>query len=284
RSAFRALRSGTTPTGSHATYGIPWVYRSPLGEPPLRLRGGPTAQWPDCAAARRLDGAVARLRSGPTARRPRALDGPGGSGSDRAAGHRGRGARVGGGVGLAGEVFLDAEPVVVGALGDGHQRVPVGDLLDLLAQEPEHELLAPRIGLGARGPEQCLDPPGDLILLLKRERARGRGPVALGPARRPGGDGGGDVPVEHVLDHHHGVVPLAQAVLVGAGGQLRQVLRVRPHGDRDVLLAGGELVADLPGEEFGVGAAALGHGGAFRETASTSAETYREGFSRGVPQ
>src|SRR5699024_5444118 len=99
--------------------------------------------------------------------------------SDGAAGHRGRGAGVGAGTGLAGEVLLDAEPAIVRALGDGHQRVHVRDLLDLLAQEPQHELLAQRIGLGTRRLEQRLDLPGDLLLLLKRERQGGDGAVEL---------------------------------------------------------------------------------------------------------
>src|SRR5665648_540990 len=59
--------------------------------------------------------------------------------------------------GLTGEVVLDLEPVVARAHGDRQQGVHCGDLLDLLLEEPQHELLTESVLLGPGRPEKCLD-------------------------------------------------------------------------------------------------------------------------------
>ena len=66
------------------------------------------------------------------------------------------------------------------------------------------------------------------------------------------------VGVEEVLHHHHRVVPLLERLAVEVGGELRQRLRVVVHGDRDVLLRGGELVRDLLVEGVGEAGHAAG--------------------------
>ena len=53
------------------------------------------------------------------------------------------------------------------------------------------------------------------------------------------------VGVEQELDEHHRVVPLLDRLAVEVRGQVRQRLGVEPDGDRDVLLRGPVLVADL---------------------------------------
>ena len=59
------------------------------------------------------------------------------------------------------------------------------------------------------------------------------------------------VRVEEILHHHHRVVPLLDRLPVEVRGQLGEVLRVVVHGDRDVLLRRGELMADLPVQRVG---------------------------------
>ena len=60
----------------------------------------------------------------------------------------------------------------------------------------------------------------------------------------------GKVPVQHVLDHHHGVVAFFHGLPVEVLCQLGEVLVGEPDGHRDVLLRGRELVADLEREEI----------------------------------
>ena len=68
-----------------------------------------------------------------------------------------------------------------------------------------------------------------------------------------------EVAVEAVLHEHHGVVALLERLPVEVPGQLREVVVVEPHGDRDVLLRRRELVADLLGEKV-VEGSLLAHG------------------------
>jgi hypothetical protein len=53
------------------------------------------------------------------------------------------------------------------------------------------------------------------------------------------------VGVDQVLHHHHRVVALLERLAVEEACELRQRLGVVVHGDRHVLLVGGELVPDL---------------------------------------
>ena len=59
------------------------------------------------------------------------------------------------------------------------------------------------------------------------------------------------VGIEQVLDDHHRVVPLLHRLAVEVRGEPRQRLRVVVDRDRDVLLRGRELVADLLVEPVG---------------------------------
>ncbi len=67
----------------------------------------------------------------------------------------------------------------------------------------------------------------------------------VGLRRLHPGDAHDLVGVDQVLHHHHGVVPLLDRLPVEVRGELRKRLRVVVRGDRDVLLRGAELVADL---------------------------------------
>ena len=67
--------------------------------------------------------------------------------------------------------------------------------------------------------------------------------VEVAADRVDAGDGHLQIPVEHPLHDHHGVVALLHRLPVEVRGELRKVVRVEPNRDRDVLLAGGELVS-----------------------------------------
>ena len=82
---------------------------------------------------------------------------------------------------------LQVEQVGAGAVGDPHQRGHPGDLLDLLGEEPLHELLAEVVALVAGDAGQ----PGDLLghraLLVERHRRASRGEAnVLHTASTPG--------------------------------------------------------------------------------------------------
>ena len=59
--------------------------------------------------------------------------------------------------------------------------------------------------------------------------------------------------VEQEADHHQRVVALLERLRVEEGGEARQRLGLVVHGDRDVLLVRGELVADLLVQAFDEG-------------------------------
>ena len=92
---------------------------------------------------------------------------------------------------------------------------------------------------------------GDPTLLGQRQGDRLDG-AAEGDLRR-GHPGDDDLlaGVEEVLDEHHGVVSLLDRLAVEERGQLGERLGVVPDGNRDVLLRGAELVADLGVERVG---------------------------------
>src|SRR4051812_10188103 len=145
--------------------------------------------------------------------------------SDGAAGHRWRGGigALAAGV-LPGEVVLGEHRVLARALHHaqeiGHRR----DLLDLLLEEPQHELLGQEVALLARDAGQLADLVGDAALLLERQRD-GLDDVAERRARRgDAGDRGLDARVEEVADHHHRVVALLERLGVEEGRQARQRL------------------------------------------------------------
>ena len=154
-------------------------------------------------------------------------------------------------VALAGEELLDAQGVVAGALDDPQERRHLGDFLDLLLDEPLHELLAREVAALARHAHEVGALIRDAPLLLERQRDR------LGEAgerrlrRLDARDHDGLVRVEQVLDHDHRVVALLDGLPVEQPGELRKGVGVVVHGDRDVLLRGGELVGDLRGELVG---------------------------------
>src|ERR671917_1238806 len=87
---------------------------------------------------------------------------------------------------IAGEVLLEQHRDRDGALGDGQQVAHRGLLLDLLLEEPLHELLARVVARLAGDLEQLGDLDGHLALLLEREADR-LDMVAEGPARRADG-------------------------------------------------------------------------------------------------
>ncbi len=151
-------------------------------------------------------------------------------------------------VALACEELLDAQRVVAGVLDDAQERLHLGDLFGLLLDEPAHELLAAEVAALARDADEVGALVGDALLLLERERDR-LGQFAERGLR--GGDARDDhglVGVEQVLHHDHRVVALLDGLPVEQPGELREGVGVVVHGDRDVLLLGGELVCDLLGE------------------------------------
>src|SRR5213592_515309 len=94
------------------------------------------------------------------------------------AGRSGAGDRRGGRVAaravlLAPDVLLDRLDVVLGAGDHGEQVVHRGDLLDLLLDEPLHELLGGEVVLLAGRAGQCENLLGDALLLGQRELDRG---------------------------------------------------------------------------------------------------------------
>ena len=119
------------------------------------------------------------------------------------------------------------------------------DLLALLLQEPVHRLLAHEVALLAGEPEQVRDLLGDALLLLECHAHRLDGVCEVGLRRLNARDRQGDVGVEQELGQHHRVVPLLDRLAVEVRGQVRERLGVVVDRDRDVLLRGGELVADL---------------------------------------
>jgi hypothetical protein len=75
----------------------------------------------------------------------------------------------------AGELVLDEEKVRPGMLDRAEEVAHRGDLLDLLLQEPLHELLAQVVALLARELRELGALLGDALLLLERETdGRGR--------------------------------------------------------------------------------------------------------------
>src|SRR5215207_7373202 len=118
----------------------------------------------------------------------------------------------GGGVGgllladaLPREVLLGEQRVVARALDDAQQVGHRRDLLDLLLDEPLHELLARVVARLARGRGETVDLVGHALLLLERERD-GRDDVRERRLRRRDArDRHRRVGVEQVLDHHHRV-------------------------------------------------------------------------------
>ena len=131
------------------------------------------------------------------------------------------------------------------------QRGHRGDLLDLLLEEPLHELLAEVVALVAGGPRERLDLLGDRAAPARSasssgSRARSK---SLRTASTPG-IATGDVLVQQVLHHHHRVVAFFQRLLVEVPGQLRQVLIVVPDSHRCVLLGRREFVTDLFLQKF----------------------------------
>jgi hypothetical protein len=160
-------------------------------------------------------------------------------------------------VALACEELLDAQRVVAGTLDDAQERRHLGDLFDLLLDEPLHELLARVVAVLAGDAHEIgaliRDPP----LLLERERDRLGEPGERGLRRVDPRDHHRLVGVEQVLDHDHRVVALLDGLPVEEPGQLRERVGVVVHGDRDVLLRGSEFVGDLRGQL--VGEAGGGH-------------------------
>ena len=90
---------------------------------------------------------------------------------------------------------------------------------------------------------------GDLLLLLQGQADRLRDLGEVVAHRAAAGDRDGQVPVQQVLHDHQRVVALLDGLPVVVPRQLREVLPVEPDGDRDVLLVGVELVADLLAEQ-----------------------------------
>ena len=146
---------------------------------------------------------------------------------------------------LTGDVVLDPHGVGLRPRHDAQEVGHGGDLLYLLLDEPLQELLARVVALTAGGRGQRVDLLGDPLLLLERQRD---GLDDVAERRLWSGDSRHErlgVGVEQVLDHHHRVLALFQRLPVEEAGQLRQRLGVVVHRARDVLLVGGELVADL---------------------------------------
>src|SRR4051794_15739952 len=81
--------------------------------------------------------------------------------------------RIGAGTALlALDVLLDRLDVVAGASDDGEQVVHRGDLLDLLLDEPLHELLGGEVALLPGGPGEREDLLRDALLLREGELHR----------------------------------------------------------------------------------------------------------------
>lgn len=127
---------------------------------------------------------------------------------------------------LTGDEVLEVEQVAVAAVGDGLEGAHDRGLVDLLFEEPLHELLTQEVSLVARGLRQVDDLIGDGLLL--RERVLDRCPVVgervLGLF--DAGELHGDVAVEEVLHDHHGVVEHFYGLIVEVLGQLREVFVV----------------------------------------------------------
>ena len=124
---------------------------------------------------------------------------------------------------LARDEVLEVEQVGARALADPNQRGHQGDLLDLLLEEPVHELLAEEVALVARDGGQPGDLLGDGALLIERQAQR-LGRRGEGVAHGVGaGDLDLDVAIDQVLHQHHRVVALVEGLGVEVLGELRQV-------------------------------------------------------------
>ena len=146
---------------------------------------------------------------------------------------------------LTRHVVLDLHDVVARALDDAQEVRHRRDLLDLLLDEPLHELLARVVALGAGAAGERVDLRGHAPLLVQRQRD-GRDDVLEAHLRR--GDAGDDhvgVGVDQVLDHHHRVVALLERLRVEEARELRERLGVVVDRARHVLLVGGIFVSDL---------------------------------------
>src|SRR6185503_15360807 len=102
---------------------------------------------------------------------------------------------------LARDVLLDVLEVVLVAGDDREQVAHRGDLLDLLLDEPLHELLGGEVGLLAGGPEQAADLVGHPLLLVEGERHRRDQVAERVPRRLDARNDHVAVGVEEVLDH-----------------------------------------------------------------------------------
>jgi hypothetical protein len=108
-------------------------------------------------------------------------------------------------------------------------------------------------------PCERVDLLGHAALLVECERDR-RDDVPEGGLRSVDArDRRVDVLVEQEADHHQRVVALLERLRVEEGGEARQRLGLVVHGDRDVLLMGRELMADLVVQAFDEGG--CGHRG-----------------------
>ena len=137
---------------------------------------------------------------------------------------------------FAGDEVLDVKQVGARAVGDTHQRCHRRDLFDLLLEEPLHELLAEVVTLLAGNTGEPADLFGDGALLAERKCERVPGGLEAVAHRINTGDLGVDIPVEQVLDQHHGVVALFDRLRVEVLGELRKVGTVEIDRNCDVLL------------------------------------------------
>ena len=90
-----------------------------------------------------------------------------------------------------------------------------------------------------------------LLLLVERQAHRRDDVLEGGDRRLDAGDHDIGVGVEEVLHHHHRVGALLQRLGVEERGHPRHGQRVVVDGDREVLVVGGQLVADLEIELVG---------------------------------
>ena len=121
----------------------------------------------------------------------------------------------------------------------------LGHLLALLVEEPAEEVLADVLAVLACDLDEPGDLRGDRLLLFERDRDGFPVVGERGLRRRHGRRDDRLVGVEEVLDDHHRVVSLLDRLAVEVGGKLSERCRVVMHGDRDVLLRGGEFARDL---------------------------------------
>ena len=108
-----------------------------------------------------------------------------------------------------------------------------------------HRLLADEVALLPGQLQQAGDLLGDALLLVERERDGLGGVREVGLRSRHGRNRHGPVGVEQELDEHHRVVPLLHGLAVEVSGEVGKRFGVEPDRDRDVLLRGRGLIADL---------------------------------------